>query len=163
VVADAWNADSVTNRIASLVERARQSGIAVVWVRHGDEDLVAGSKGWQIVSQLLPLPGESIVEKHFGDSFEDTNLDQVLADLNVRRLVVCGMQSDGCILATLFGGFVRGYDMTLVGDAHTTNDRTKFGVPSPVADIITLINFLWAHRSAPGRAASVVDSESVRF
>jgi len=163
VAAEAWHIGEVTARIADLTERARRAGVPIVWVRHSDDWLVEGTPDWQIVPELAPAPGEPIVGKHFGDAFEGTELAQVLADLGIRHLVVCGMQSDGCIVATLFGGFVRGYDMTLVGDAHTTNDRTRYGVPQPVSDIIALINFVWAHRAAPGRKAAVVPADEVVF
>jgi nicotinamidase-related amidase len=133
----------------------------VVWVRHSDEDLVAGTPDWQIVEPLVPRLQEVVVEKHFGDAFEGTDLHRVFSGLGIVRLVVCGLQSDGCVLATLFDGFVRGYDVVLVGDAHTTNDRAEHGVSTPVEDIIGLVNFVWAHRLAPGRLAAAVDTETV--
>ncbi len=71
-----------------------------------------------------------MVHKSFGDSFEDTNLEQVLAQAGVGRLFVTGAQTDECIRSTIHGAFVRGYDVTLVGDAHTTEDLTEYGAPS---------------------------------
>jgi len=162
VVAHSYQADDVAGRIAGLVARARQSGVPVIWVRHSADDLVAGSDDWQIVPALVPASGERIVEKRFGDSFEGTDLESILADGGVTRLVVCGAQSDACILSTLFGGFVRGYSMTLVSDAHTTDDRSAFGLP-PVEGVIALINGIWQYRSAPGRTAEVVAAGEVAF
>lgn len=163
VVADAWHRAEIVGRIVELVRGARDAGVPVVWVRHGDEDLLAGTDGWQIVPELVPAPGEAVVDKHHGDSFEDTDLGDILAELGIRHVVVCGLQSDGCVLATLFGGFVRGYDMTLVGDAHTTNDRAKFGVHAPVADIIAMVNFIWERRTAPQRKAAVTTTQSITW
>jgi len=160
VMADAWQAIEVTGRIADLVDRARQADVPVVWVRHSSESMPVDSDGWQIVAALAPAAGELIIEKRYGDSFEDTNLEEVLAGLGVRRLVVCGAQSDACVLSTLFGGFVRGYDMTLVGDAHTTDDYSNYGAPTP-DKVTAFINMVWTYRSAPGRTASVVTSEMV--
>jgi nicotinamidase-related amidase len=163
VAGPAWRADEVIGRIAAVVERARAAGCPVIWVRHSDESLAENSVGWGIVPELVPAATEPIIDKHFGDAFEQTDLGEVLTRLRVRQVVVCGMQTDGCVLVTLFGGFVRGYDMTLIQDAHTTNDRSEFGVPIPVADIIAEVNFIWAHRSAPGRRAAVASAANIVF
>ena len=69
------------------------------------------------------------MHKHYGDSFEDTDLESLLAEHQVGRLVVTGAQTDACIRSTLHGALVRGYDVTLVEDAHTTEDLRQWGVP----------------------------------
>ena len=92
-----------------------------------------GSDGWRIVPELTPDEAEPLVEKSYGDSFEDTNLETVLSGLGVGRLVVVGAQTDACIRSTLHGAFARGYDATLVSDAHTTEDQTPWGAPPPGA------------------------------
>ena len=58
------------------------------------------------------------MHKTFPDSFEDTDLEEVLAKAGVGRLVVAGAQTDECIRSTIHGAFARGYDVTLVGDAQ---------------------------------------------
>jgi nicotinamidase-related amidase len=123
--------DAVVANVAGLVERARREGVPVVWVQHSDEHLARGSDGWQIVAELAPGAAEPLVEKHHGDSFEDTALETVLSGLGVGRLVVVGAQTDWCVRSTLHGAFARGYDATLVGDAHTTEDQTEWGAPPP--------------------------------
>src|SRR3954451_5823144 len=111
--------DAVVANVGSLVERARRGQGPVVWVQHSDEGLPKGSDEWRIVSELTPDDAEPLVEKNFGDSFEDTTLENVLADLGVGRLVVVGAQTDACIRSTLHGALARGYDAILVKDAHT--------------------------------------------
>ena len=122
VVDGAHDRDEVVANIGSLVEKARQEQVPVVWVQHADEDLPKGSEGWQIVPELTPGDAEPLVEKNYGDSFEDTTLETVLSGLGVGRLVVVGAQTDACIRSTLHGAIARGYDATLVSDAHTTED-----------------------------------------
>ena len=162
VVEGAHERDAVVANVGSLVEKAREEGVPVVWVQHNDEGLVQGTDAWRIVPELIPRVGEPLIEKNFGDSFEDTTLEIVLDDLGVGRLVVVGAQTDACIRSTLHGAFARGYDATLVGDAHTTEDLTEWGAPLP-AQVIAHTNLYWAHQSAPGRTAGTVRADEVAF
>jgi nicotinamidase-related amidase len=154
--------DSVVANISSLVEKARREEVPVVWVQHFDEHIIRGSDGWRIVAELHPSEAESLVEKSYGDAFEDTDLETVLARLGVGRLVVVGAQTDACIRSTLHGALVRGYDTTLVGDAHTTEDLTEWGAPPP-AQVIAHTNLYWADETAPGRTAGTVATTDVDF
>ena len=162
VVEDAHERDKVVANVAALVEKARQAQVPVVWVQHSDEELEKGSPAWELVPELTRSPAEPLVEKRYGDSFEDTTLESVLADLGVGRLVVSGAETDACIRSTLHGAFARGYDATLVSDAHTTGDRTTWGAPPP-AQVIAHTNLYWTHQSAPGRTAGTVSTEEVAF
>ena len=123
--------DSVVANVGNLVDKARQERVPVVWVQHSNEGLEQGSDDWRIVAELKPDDAEPLVEKHYADSFEDTNLEKVLSGLAVGRLVVVGAQTDECIRSTLHGAVARGYDATLVSDAHTTEDLTQWGAPTP--------------------------------
>src|ERR671930_524596 len=103
-----------------------------------------------------------LVEKNFGDSFEDTILETVLSGLGVGRLVVVGAQTDACVRSTLHGAFARGYDATLVSDAHTTEDQTAWGAPPP-DQVIAHTNLYWTYQEAPGRTAGTVETKDVDF
>lgn len=162
VVRGAHGRDAVVANVARLVERARREQVPVVWVQHSDEHLARGSDAWRIVPELSPAAEEPLVEKAYGDSFEDTTLESVLAGLGVGRLVVTGAQTDACIRSTLHGAFARGYDATLVGDAHTTDDLTEWGAPPP-AQVIAHINLYWSYQTAPGRTAGTVATDDVEF
>jgi nicotinamidase-related amidase len=129
VLEGAHERDAVVANVASLVEKERQEQVPVVWVRHSDKDLTQGSDDWQIVPNLDPRDAEPIVDKKFGDSFEATILEAVLSELGVGRLFVVGAQTDARIRSTLHGALVRGYDATLISDAHTTEDQTTWGHP----------------------------------
>src|SRR5262245_50295553 len=161
-VEGAHERDAVVANVGSLVQKARHDGVPVVWVQHDDQGLVKGSDGWRIVPELSPDAGEPLIEKNYGDSFEDTALESVLADLGVGRLVVVGAQTDACIRSTLHGAFARGYDATLVSDAHTTEDQTAWGAPPP-EQVIAHTNLYWADQTAPGRTAGTVATRDVDF
>jgi len=162
VVAQAHERDAVVANVAALVEKARREEIPVVWVQHSDEQLVQGSDNWHIVPELLPNADEVLVAKNYGDSFEDTNLESVLMDLGVGRLFVVGAQTDQCIRSTLHGAFTRGYDATLVSDAHSTEDATQWGAPPP-DQVIAHTNLYWTYQDAPGRTAGTVATKDVDF
>lgn len=162
VVGGAWRRDEVVANINALVGRARAAGTPVVWVQHSDEGLVADTDGWRIVPELSPGEGEALVHKHYGDAFEDTDLEQVLAGLGVGTLVVSGAETDACIRSTIHGGFARGYEVTLVGDAHTAGDKTEWGAP-PVDQVVAHTNLYWQFQGAPGRAGKVVETKDVSF
>lgn len=160
VMAECRNVRPVVRRIADLVGRARLAGTPVVWVRHQDDFLVPDTDGWQVVPELPPEPGEAFVDKRYGDSFADTALDDVLGGLGVGKVVLVGAQSDYCIRSTFFGGLYRGYDMTLVTDAHTTADDDYGPTDFSAARLVAVVNKLAATTSLPGvRAATTTAAE----
>jgi nicotinamidase-related amidase len=162
VVAGAHQRDAVVANVGSLVAKARRERIPVVWVQHCDDQLVRKSDNWRIVPELTPDDAEPLVEKNYGDSFEDTTLETVLSDLGVGRLVIAGAQTDACIRSTLHGAIARGYDATLVSDAHTTEDQTAWGAPPP-HQVIAHTNLYWTYHTAPGRTAGTVETRDVDF
>ena len=162
VVADAHDRDTVIAKIDTLVDKARSEDVPVIWVQHTSDELVPDSEAWQYVPELGRRDEEPLVHKRYGDSFEDTDLEALLAERSVGRLVVTGAQTDACVRSTLHGGHVRGYDVTLVADAHTTEDLSPYGAPPPDL-VIAHTNLYWRYQSAPGRAAGVVPSADVDF
>jgi isochorismate hydrolase len=162
IVADVVHRDSVIANINALVDRARGEDVPVVWVQHSDDDLPRDSENWQYVPELVRRESEPVVHKSYGDSFEDTDLEAQLAERGVGRLVVTGAQTDACIRSTLHGAFVRGYDVTLVADAHTTEDLTAYGAPAP-EQVIAHTNLYWRFQAAPGRKGRTVDTADVSF
>jgi nicotinamidase-related amidase len=162
VVEGTHERDAVVANVVRLVEKARRERVPVIWVQQFDERLAKGSDGWRIVPELTPGDAEPLVEKSYADSFEQTTLETVLSGLGVGRLVIVGAQTDECIRSTLHGAFVRGYDATLVRDAHTTEDQTAWGAPPP-DQVIAHTNLYWTYQTAPGRTAGTVATEDVDF
>ncbi|WP_326722487.1 MULTISPECIES: cysteine hydrolase family protein [unclassified Streptomyces] len=161
-MADAHDRDRVIANISTLVDRARAEHVPVVWVQHSDDHLKRGSESWQYVPELVRRDTEPLVHKSYGDSFEDTELEALLAERGVGRLVVTGAQTDMCIRSTIHGAFARGYDVTLVADAHTTEDLTAYGAPPP-DQVIAHTNLYWQEQAAPGRTGGTADATEVTF
>ena len=154
--------EDVIANIDTLVDKALAEDVPVIWVQHSDDHLKRDSECWQYVPELVRRDGEPLVHKEYGDSFESTTLEDLLAERGVGRIVVTGAQTDACIRATLHGGLVRGYDVTLVGDAHTTEDLTAYGAPPP-GQVIAHTNLYWQEESAPGRRGGTVVTAEVTF
>jgi nicotinamidase-related amidase len=162
VLAGTHERDAVVANLGTLIEKARRERVPVIWVQHSDDQLERGSDRWRITSELTPGDAEPLVEKHYDDSFDDTSLETVLANLGVGRLFVAGAQTDTCIRSTIHGALARGYDATLVSDAHTTEDNTEWGAPPP-GQVIAHTNLYWTYQSAPGRTAGTVLTSELDF
>jgi nicotinamidase-related amidase len=163
VIGDAVDVERVVANINTLAERARAEGAPVVWVQHADDELERGSPGWELVDELARDPGDLLVHKRFGDSFEQTDLEEMLEDHAVGRLVVTGAQTDACVRSTLHGAFVRGYDTVLVTDGHTTEDMRAWGAPIGPHEAIAYTNLYWSFSNAPGRSAAAIPTAEVNF
>ena len=162
VVGEAYERDVIVANVATVVDKARAADVPIVWVQHSSDAMPIGSEKWQYVNELRPQTSEALVAKIYPDSFDDTTLEAVLADAHIGRIVVAGAQTDECIRSTIHGALTRGYDVTLVGDAHTTEDLTEWGAPTP-DKVIAHTNLYWANHQAPGRTATVVNSGDVSF
>jgi nicotinamidase-related amidase len=163
VMAGAYRRDEVIANINQLVDKARAQDVPVVWVQHSDEEhLPSGSEPWAYVPELERQDSEPLVHKIYGDAFEDTGLENELAQRQVGRVVVTGASTDLCIRATIHGAFARGYDTVLVGDAHTHEDMSEWGMPT--ADkVIAFTNQYWSEQAGVGRSAGVVETATVSF
>jgi nicotinamidase-related amidase len=162
VMATAHDRDAVIANIKTLVDKARAEDVPVIWVQHASRELEPGGDAWQYVPELDLAETEPVVHKTYGDSFEETDLEERLAERGVGRLVVAGAQTDECVRSTLHGAVVRGYDATLVSDAHTTEDLSEWGAPPP-DKVIAHTNMYWEGHRAPGRNGGIVPTSEVSF
>jgi nicotinamidase-related amidase len=164
VMAEAWEAPRVISNVVHAVRRARDSGVPVVWVQHEGDDLPRDSAQWQFVPELSPAAGEARVYKRFESSFEGTDLEEHLARAGTTHLVLAGAQTNWCIRATAYAALDRGYDLTLVKDAHTTN-HIELGNGSKVeaSGMVTDLNVCMTWLSYPGRKSGTANASEVDF
>ena len=164
VMNEAWDAPRIIKNVARTVERARAEGVPVIWVQHADENLAHGSPEWQWVPELAPAEGELRIHKQFNSSFEQTALEEELANLGATHVVLAGAATNWCIRATAYGALDRGYDLTLVKDAHTTGSmELDDGVILEAANIIHELNIAMTWVSYPGRTNGTATAEEVAF
>ena len=156
VVADAYLRDEKVANMAKAITKARNAGIPVIWVRHSAADLPLGSDAWQIVPELIPAPGEEIIEKTFRSTFEATNFEDVLADKKIGHLYICGAETNNCVRHTSMAALERGYDITLISDAHTTTGFEWNGFVVDAASTIDEQNTNFMEYQLPGRIANAL-------
>ena len=161
VVARAFRRAEIVANIVGLVNQARENAIPLIWVQHSDDGLVKGSDGWAYVPELQIKESEPVVHKAFGDSFEGTNLEELLQGAGIRRLVVCGAQTDACIRSTLHGAIARGYDALLVSDAHTTDDCVHTDPAISAEQIIAHTNSYWQWQRTPNATGGSLTAAEV--
>jgi nicotinamidase-related amidase len=164
VVRDAWDAPRIVANVARAVERARTQGVPVIWVQHGDEQLAPDTPAWQWVPELAPRADETVVHKRFNSAFEQTTLEDELARRAASHIVLAGAATNWCIRATAYAALDRGYDLTLVSDAHTTESiETREGARIDAARIVDELNVAMAWLEYPGRRNGVATAGELRF
>jgi len=164
VMKAAWDAPRVIRNVARAVERARGAGVPVVWVQHADDQLALGSPAWRWVPELVPAIGEALIPKQFNSSFEKTTLEEELARLGASRVVLAGAASNWCIRATAYGALDRGYDVTLIEDAHTTESlELDDGVTIAAEAVVNELNLAMKWLTYPGRNSGTATAEAVDF
>ncbi len=164
VVSAAWDRDRVVGNVALAVTRARAQGAPVVWVQHMSDELPRESAPWQWVPELVPAASDVRIHKQFNSGFEQTELDAELASLGVAHVVLAGAQSNWCIRATAHGALERGYDLTLISDAHTAETMAlDDGTTLAAADMVRELNIAIQWMSYPGRKNAVAAAATINF
>lgn len=164
VMDDAWDAQRVIDNIARTVERARHQNVPVIWVQHSSDELPHGSEPWQWVPELKPAADEARIDKQFESSFEQTKLDEELARLGATHITLAGAMTNWCIRATAYGALDRGYDLTLVKDAHTAaNIDLGNGKMIEAANVVADLNIAMTWLRYPGRTNGTATTKTVDF
>src|SRR5262245_6543158 len=164
VMAECADAAAVVAKAARAVERARAARVPVVWVQHASGELPTGSPQWQWAPELVPAPAEPLIHKNFNSAFEETSLEKELAALGAAHIVLAGAQTNWCIRATAYGALERGYDVTLLKDAHSTGTiELGGGARILAADVVRELNVAMTWLGYPGRKNAAVAVEDFDF
>lgn len=164
VMGDAWEAPRVIGHVARAVARARAQGVPVIWVQHASDELPRDSASWQWVPELRPAQDEPLIHKAFNSAFEATTLEEALAVRGISHVVLAGAATNWCIRATAYGALDRGYDMTLVSDAHSTGSMTlDDGSTIEAATVVRDLNLAMTWLRYPGRRNRAVAAADLDF
>lgn len=128
--------DRVIATINDLSQRARTAGVPVVLIQHEEKDgsFVRGAEGWQLAKNLLTSTKDLRVDKTTGDSFYQTDLGKLLPSEDFERLIICGLQTDYCVNATVRSAHSLGYDIVVARDAHSTVDKGNMSAEDIIAE-----------------------------
>ncbi|MFZ6724663.1 cysteine hydrolase family protein [Undibacterium sp. MH2W] len=156
-----YDADAVVARINALSERARYAGAAVIFVQHEELEsgLVFGTKAWQLEKNLMVEEGDVILRKTTPDSFQRTELLELLLVRGIEQLLVCGYASEFCVDTTTRRAAALGFPVILVADAHTTHDKAH----APASTIVQHHNATLSSIRSFGPVIRAVVSEQIVF
>ncbi|GAB3596713.1 hypothetical protein GCM10027408_06520 [Microbacterium tumbae] len=141
-----WNFDEVVAECAALLAAARAQNTPVIYTRQTSRAdgadmtpsmrrLLASSAGsdegspigedadWgaQVLDAVRPEPGDIVIEKHRWDAFFNTDLDPILRNLDVNRLIIAGLQTNVCVETTSRTGMMKNFDIAVPEDAVSTD------------------------------------------
>lgn len=158
---ECFEINRVIETINHLSIRARIAGVPVVFIQHEEEGgpLVHDSAGWQLAEGLVTDPEDKFVRKTTPDSFYQTNLEKLLPREDFERLIICGLQTDYCVNATVRQALKLGYDVELAADAHSTIDNGN----STAEDIIAEHNKDLAHLTGSVARIDVKPAAEIRI
>lgn len=153
-----WNGDKVISNIQTLLNKARSRNTPVIYIQHNTrnkEPMAIGSTPWEIDNRIKPLESEIVIAKTSWDSFLETNLESVLSEMAIDRLIITGMQTDFCVDTTVRRAYSVGFrNNIVVSDGHTTFD-TKI---LKGQQIVEHHNSIWG-----GRFAKLIEAKDVHF
>jgi nicotinamidase-related amidase len=149
VVLNAFGKDAVVVQIRKAIDSARANDLPVIWVQHSEEEMPIGSHYWEIIPELVPEDHDGRIEKIHGSSFQETDLSDILQEHDISHLYITGAQSENCVNATTVDALERGYRVSLISDAHTTDDGS----------VIAEINGKFVESVARGAAIEVKSLE----
>lgn len=152
-----YNAQVLFDNINLLLKGAYQAGSPVIYIQHIGEEgdaLHPSGPGFAIHPVVAPNAGDLHVHKSYPDSFQETPLQVLLEGLQVRRLVIAGLQTEYCIDATCRRAFSLGYQVNLAADAHSTCDTSLLSAAQIIAHHNLTLN---------GTFAEVLPTDQIRF
>lgn len=155
-----YDEEGVVRRINALSSAVREAGGTVVFIQHdGDQGelLEPGSGDWEIMPELVREPDEIVVRKRACDAFYETDLQNILEQLDARPLIITGCATDFCVDTTVRAAANRDFEVIVAEDGHTTADR-------PHLDAVSIMkhhNWMWANLILPYSQVKVLPTQDI--
>lgn len=134
--------DAVVRNTQRMIESCRAAGIPVIYTRQinrhdgvglsldeprhasGEPQFYADNRdSIEILEAVKPRDTDIVIDKHRWSAFFDTSLDLMLKSLGVKRLIIGGVVTDGCLMTSVFDAYFRDYRLQLVHDMCTTSSE----------------------------------------
>jgi len=147
------DADGVVERINTLACAVRAKGGGVFFIQHeNDKSYAPGARLWQLLPTLDHQPEDVYVGKTACDCFYRSDLEKVLRERGIDRLLVTGCATELCVDTTIRVAASKDYEIAVASDGHTTKDRPCLKAEA----IIAHHNWVWSILLIPGRPVKVV-------
>ncbi|HEY3383589.1 MAG TPA: cysteine hydrolase family protein [Vicinamibacterales bacterium] len=117
-----------------VLDRFREKQWPVIHVRHVPANAKETDQ-YKIHAAVTPLPSETVIVKHYANSFRETELLDYLRQHGIKRLVIAGMQTHMCVEAAARAAADLGFDVTVVADACATRPLEYGGLTVPAAHV----------------------------
>lgn len=142
LIEHAYEGYALAERIANIVSKARHQQIPVLFIQHCEPEgeFQIGTPTWQIHHAVRPLDNEPVIPKFACDSFFNTALRDELASREINHLIIAGLQTEYCIDTTCRRAVSFGYDVTLLGDCHSTLDNSVLKAAQIIAHHNAVLN-----------------------
>lgn len=119
--------EAACKNVEKLLSHFRTKNYPIVFIQHlatkpNATFFIPGTTGADIYESISPLKTETVIVKHFPNSFRETGLNEFLQEQNSIDLVICGAMSHMCIDTTTRAAADLGYSCTLIADACATRD-----------------------------------------
>ncbi|RYC43201.1 isochorismatase family protein [Pectobacterium zantedeschiae] len=162
IVIDMQNAVFATPRAqqaqtVALINQLSGAADRTIFIQHEEDGMLSGSEGWQLLPEIYQPEGSLFVTKTACDAFYRTPLADVLAELGVNHLTICGCATDYCVDATIKNAASRGYGLTVASDAHTTANRGEL----KAEQLVTHYNDVWRNFIIPDNTITVETTEDI--
>jgi nicotinamidase-related amidase len=134
----------VIDRINLLTKAVRRGSGKVVWIRHNGvpaDDFAPNTPGWAFLPELDRDADDIVVEKTLNDPFVGTELQAILQRVLPDRVLIAGWATDFCVDSTVRSAVSNNYNVVVVGDGHTLNDRPHLDAPA----VIRHHNWVWTN------------------
>jgi len=134
------NIDKACGNARLLLDKFRYQGLPTFHIQHTFLNSSAGfflpgTEGVEIHENVGPLPSETVITKHFPNSFHKTDLLEQLTLKKIGDLVICGAMSHMCVEATTRAASDYGFKCTVVQDACATREIQFQGKTVPAEDV----------------------------
>ena len=134
----------VIERINRLAAKIREKSGVVIFVQHcsgAEDNFVPGTPGWSFLPELDRAAADIVIRKTLNDPFVGTDLAARLKEIAPDRILITGWATDFCVDATVRSAVSNHYDVVVVTDAHTLNDRPHLDAES----VIRHHHWIWSN------------------
>ena len=101
----------------AIIENTKKNNL-IIFVQHNSTTLKTGTKDWEIYSGLIQN-NNIIIQKKHGDAFQNTKLNNILLEKNIKEIIICGLVSNGCVFYTCKSGIENGFNVSVIKNGHT--------------------------------------------